>query len=90
MYLVLGHIFHGSGFFRIGSGFLADPDPDSGKKFDPDPEKKPGSKTLQPSICKPTNAMQCHHVIQIDFSYLSDNEFALHYLYTRHFLKRFP
>ena len=53
-------------------------------------KKKPGSKTLQPSICKPTNAMQCHPVIQIDFSYLSDNEFALHYLYTRHFLKRFP
>ena len=24
--------FHGSGFFRIGCGFLADQDPDSGKK----------------------------------------------------------
>ena len=34
--------FHwsGSGFFRIGSGFLADPDPDSEKKSDPDPGKK--------------------------------------------------
>ena len=32
--------------FRIRSGFLADPDPDSGKKFDPDPEKKSGSETL--------------------------------------------
>ena len=38
--------FHGSGFFRIGSGFLADPDPDSEKKSDPDPGKKPGSETL--------------------------------------------
>ena len=32
--------------FRIRSGFLADPDPDSGKKFDPDPEKKSESETL--------------------------------------------
>ena len=39
--------FHGSGFFRIGSGFLADPDPDSEKKSDPDPGKKPGSETLE-------------------------------------------
>ena len=44
--------FHGSGFvfFRIGSGFLADPDldPDSEKKADPDtdPGKKTGSETL--------------------------------------------
>ena len=30
--------------FRIGSGFLADPDPDSGKKTDPDPEKNPDPK----------------------------------------------
>ena len=30
--------FHGSGFFRIGTGFLADPDPDSEKKSDPDPD----------------------------------------------------
>ena len=33
---ILGRFFHGSGFFRIGSGFLADPDPDSEKKADPD------------------------------------------------------
>ena len=26
--------------FRTGSGFLADPDPDSGKKSDPDPDKR--------------------------------------------------
>ena len=41
--------FHvsGSGFFRIGSGFVADPDPDSEEKADPDPGKKPGSETLQ-------------------------------------------
>ena len=46
--LVLGRFFHrsGSGFFRIGSGFLADPDLDSEKKSDPDPGKKPGSETL--------------------------------------------
>ena len=37
---ILGRFFHGSGFFRIGSGFLADPDPDSEKKADPDPGKK--------------------------------------------------
>ena len=32
---VLGRFFHGSGsgFFRIGSGFLADPDPDSEKRL---------------------------------------------------------
>ena len=36
----------GSGFFRIGSGFLAEPglDPDSEKKSDPDPGKKPDPK----------------------------------------------
>ena len=48
--LVLGSFFHGSGcgFFRIGSGFLADPDPDmySEKKSDSDQGKKPGSETL--------------------------------------------
>ena len=46
---VLGRFFHGSGsgFFRIGSGFLADPDPDLEKKADPDPGKKPGSETMQ-------------------------------------------
>ena len=43
---VLGRIFHGSGFFQIGSRFLADPHPDSEKKADPDPGKKPGSETL--------------------------------------------
>ena len=32
--------FHRSGFFRIGSEFLADPDPESEKKSDPDPGKK--------------------------------------------------
>ena len=34
--------FHvsGFGFFRIGSGFLAYPDPDTEKKSDPDPVKK--------------------------------------------------
>ena len=37
---ILGRFFHGSGFFRIGSGFLADPDPDSEKKFDPDPKDR--------------------------------------------------
>ena len=42
---VLGRFFHGSGFFRIGSGFLADPDLE--KKADPDPGKKPGSETMQ-------------------------------------------
>ena len=44
--LVLGRFFHGSGFFRIGSGFSADPDPDPEKKSDPDPGKKTGSETL--------------------------------------------
>ena len=39
---VLGRFFHRSGFFRIGSGFLADPY--SEKKSDPD--KKNGSETL--------------------------------------------
>ena len=45
---ILGRFFHGSGsgFLRIGSGFLADPDPDSEKKDDPDPGKKPRSETL--------------------------------------------
>ena len=39
--------FYGSGFLRIGSGFLAHPDPDSERKSDPDPgRKKPGSETL--------------------------------------------
>ena len=32
---ILGRFFHGSG---SGSGFFADLDPDSGKKFDPDPK----------------------------------------------------
>ena len=43
---VLGRFFHGSGsgFFRIGSGFLADPDPDSEKKTDPDPGENPDPK----------------------------------------------
>ena len=27
----MGRFFHGSGLFRIGSGFLAEPDPDSEK-----------------------------------------------------------
>ena len=40
--LVLGRFFHGSGFFWIRSGFLADPD--SEKKSDPG--KKPRSETL--------------------------------------------
>ena len=40
---VLRRFFHGSGFFQIGSGFLADPDPDPEKKSDPDPGKKTGS-----------------------------------------------
>ena len=31
---------HGSRFFRIRSEFLADPDPDSEKKSDPDPGEK--------------------------------------------------
>ena len=41
---VLGRFFHGSGsgFFRIGSGFLADPD--SEKKTDPDPGENPDPK----------------------------------------------
>ena len=45
---ILGRFFHGSGsgFFRIGSGLLADPDPDLEKKSDSDPGKKPGSETL--------------------------------------------
>ena len=30
----------------MGSGFMADPDPDSEKKSDLDPGKKPGSETL--------------------------------------------
>ena len=34
------NFFHRSGFFRIGSGFLVDPDPGSEKKADPDPGKK--------------------------------------------------
>ena len=41
VHAVFGIFFHGS-----GSGFSSDPDPDSGKKFDPDPGKKPGSETL--------------------------------------------
>ena len=47
--LVLGRFLHGSGsgFFRIVFGFLGDPDPDSEKKSDPDPGKKPGSETLE-------------------------------------------
>ena len=51
--LILRHFFTDldldlSGFFRIGSGFLADPDPHSEKKADPDPgRKKPGSETLK-------------------------------------------
>ena len=43
---VLGRFFHGSGFFRIGSGFLADLDTNSKNTSDPDPGKKPGSETL--------------------------------------------
>ena len=37
--------------FRIGSGFLADTDPDSEKTFDPDPEKKSGTETLDNVVC---------------------------------------
>ena len=47
---ILGRFFHGS-----GSGFLADPDPDSEKKADPDLEKKPGSETL----LLPINVTRC-------------------------------
>ena len=36
----------GSVFFRIGSGFFADPDPDSEKRLIRIREKKPGSETL--------------------------------------------
>ena len=43
---ILGRFFHGSGFFRIGSGFLADPDPDSEKRLIRIREKKTGSETL--------------------------------------------
>ena len=35
-----GRFFHGSGFSGSDSDFLADPDPDLGKKFDPDPDKR--------------------------------------------------
>ena len=35
-----------TGFFRIRSGCLANPDPDSEKKSDPDPWKKTWSETL--------------------------------------------
>ena len=36
----VGRFFHSSGYFRIGSGFLADLDPDSEKKNSyQDPEK---------------------------------------------------
>ena len=41
--LVLGHCYH-------GSGFLADPDPDSEKSLIRIREKKPGSETLQNSL----------------------------------------
>ena len=33
-------------FFRVGSGYSGDPDPDSGKKVSPDPEKNPDPKHL--------------------------------------------
>ena len=52
---ILGRFFHGSGsrsgFFRIGSGFLPDPDPDSEKKSDPDPEKNPDPKHWLNQCC---------------------------------------
>ena len=38
---VLGRFFHGS-----GSGFSADPDPDSGEQIRSESGKKPGSETL--------------------------------------------
>ena len=44
--LVLGRFFRGSGFFWIGPGFLADPDPDSEKKVRSGSGEKNGSKTL--------------------------------------------
>ena len=51
--LVLGRFFHGSGFFRIGSGFLADPYQDSEKKSGPDTGKKPDPKHwLRHITCK--------------------------------------
>ena len=39
---VFGAFFHvsGSGFSGSDLDFLADPDPDSGKKSDPDPDKR--------------------------------------------------
>ena len=45
---------HGRFFHGFGSGFFDDPDPDSGKKSDPDPEK-PGSKTLVTGHTQTTN-----------------------------------
>ena len=45
---ILGRFFHGSGsrsgFFRIGSGFLPDPDPDSEKRMIRIREKNPDPK----------------------------------------------
>ena len=41
----LGRFFHRSGFFRIGSGFLADKDPDSEKKL------RIGEKIPDPKHC---------------------------------------
>ena len=41
---VLGRFFHGSRFFRIGSGFFANPDSEKKADPDPDPGKKPDPK----------------------------------------------
>ena len=37
--------------FLIGSGFFADPDPDSGEKFDSDPGKYPDLKNCSSQCC---------------------------------------
>ena len=46
---VFGHFFPWIRIFRIVSGFLSDPDPDSGKQVPSGSGKKPGSETLKSS-----------------------------------------
>ena len=86
--------FNGSGFFRIGSGFSADPDPDSGKKF------RSGSGSGKKSRIRNTDIYTSRHatsfimnVVQLFYLCMQPRQcklFKLDFMYRRNYLISVP